>query len=244
LDRLTPTRRPTGRPLLFQRWRALGFLHWPVQAEAVRPLVPPALTIDTYEGQAWVGVVPFTVRGSRVPPLPPLPGLAAFHEINVRTYVHLDGADPGVWFFSLDADSWPVVLGARTLFHLPYQPADITLEADDEAGVSMRGVRGPTPAREARWSLGYRPSGPARPAPADTLEHFLAERYVLYAAREDRLYRGRVSHAPYPLQRAEVTECEETLVAAAGIARAAVPPSHAHYAAGVDVDIFPLERVR
>ena len=100
---------------MHQRWAELGFLHWPVPAEALRDLVPRGLTIDTHEGQAYVGVVPFTVTGARPMLMPPLPWVSDFHEVNVRTYVHLEGTDPGVWFFSLDASNPVVVAAARAL---------------------------------------------------------------------------------------------------------------------------------
>ena len=109
IDRVSPTLRPERTAIMHQRWAELGFLHWPVPVAALRDLIPRALTVDTHEGQAYVGVVPFTVTGARPMLMPPLPWVSDFHEVNVRTYVHLDGADPGVWFFSLDASN-PVVV--------------------------------------------------------------------------------------------------------------------------------------
>ncbi|MBI3962971.1 MAG: DUF2071 domain-containing protein [Deinococcus sp.] len=104
IDRLSIRTRPSGRPIMHQRWGKLLFLHWPMPAELLRPLIPSRLAIDTFAGNAWIGVVPFTMWGVRPVFLPPLPGLNAFHELNVRTYVHLNGV-PGVWFFSLEATS-------------------------------------------------------------------------------------------------------------------------------------------
>src|SRR5687768_2328582 len=105
MDRLAPSRRPDGSPAMYQRWRTLSFLHWKVSAAELAPLLPPGLEVDTFEGDAWVGLVPFTMRGVRPRFLPPAPGLSAFHETNARTYVHQRGSAPGVWFFSLDAAS-------------------------------------------------------------------------------------------------------------------------------------------
>ena len=237
IDRIGPTRRPPGMALFRQRWSELGFLHWPVEAAALRPLLPPRLSVDTYEGQAYVGVVPFTISRSRVAGLPPLPGLDRFHEVNARTYVHLEGRDPGVWFFSLDASHRLAVWAARALYHLAYRYASITMDRGPAVRFASRRRRpGPLP---AGCEVTYTPQGPVSPAAPGSLEHFLAERYVLYAARGRRLYRGQVHHAPYPLQAARVEGLRENLVAAAGLSRPDAAPL-AHYASAVDVEIFPL----
>ncbi|HEY0384863.1 MAG TPA: DUF2071 domain-containing protein, partial [Pyrinomonadaceae bacterium] len=118
-DRLALRERPAGWPLGQMNWGKLLFMHWPIEARLLRPLIPQRLVIDTFDGSAWIGVVPFTMWGVRPTFVPPVPGLSQFHELNVRTYVHLDGV-PGVWFHSLDAASRLAVWGARTFFHLPY----------------------------------------------------------------------------------------------------------------------------
>jgi uncharacterized protein YqjF (DUF2071 family) len=105
IDRVSPAERPAGRASQRQTWLELLFLHWSVPTEALRPLVPPRLQIDTYEGQAYLGLVPFTMTGVRPLWFPAVPGLSSFHEVNVRTYVHQDGCEPGVWFLSLDASN-------------------------------------------------------------------------------------------------------------------------------------------
>ena len=138
IDRIAPTRRPPGRTVMRQQWRDLLFLHWPVPVEQLRPLIPAELAIDTYEGQAYIGLVPFTMRNVRPTWSPPVPPLSHFHEINVRTYVHRQGRDPGVWFFSLDAANPIAVKIARLWFKLPYFYARMRLNKtqEDTAAVS------------------------------------------------------------------------------------------------------------
>lgn len=239
IDRISPTRRPPGRAAQRQSWWELLFLHWPVPIEQLRPLVPSRLEIDTHDGRAYVGLVPFTMTGVRPIWSPEVPGLSSFHEVNVRTYVHLEGRDPGVWFLSLDASSRIAVLVARATYHLPYRFAQMNLTrgpAGDVRYSSDRRWPGPKP---AICTLKYGPVGPASPAAPGTLEHFLTERYVLYAERRGRLYRGRVHHAPYPLQKAEFTDLDESLLAAAGVHHGNETPL-AHYAKGVSVEVFGL----
>ena len=242
IDRIAPTRRPEGRVAQRQSWLDLSFLHWRIPVEVLRPLVPAALEIDTYEGDAFIGVVPFTMTGVRPLWAPPVPGISNFHETNVRTYVHHQGRDPGVWFFSLEAASRIAVTIARTFWHLPYHHARMTLEkrGGGVRYVSERKRPAPLP---ATCRVSCRPLGEPAAARPGTLEHFLAERYLLYTtAAGGSVRRGAVHHAPYPLQRAEIAECDETLIAAAGIARPTEAPI-AHHASGVDVEIFALERV-
>jgi len=231
---------------MHQQWHHLGFLHWQVPAEELQALVPQRLTIDTFDGKAYVGLVPFTVSGVRPPFLPPLPDVSSFHEINVRTYVHLDGRDPGVWFFSLDASSVLAVNAARAGYKLPYFHAVMGFATD---GAPLPSItfdsrrdddRGALPANA---HLRYGPvDGVVTHAAAGTLEHFLVERYILYAVDDDhRLLRARVHHAPYPVQRAEAPHIDETLIWAAKIRRPENAPL-CHYASSVEVKVYRPEK--
>jgi uncharacterized protein YqjF (DUF2071 family) len=240
IDRVTPTVRPGRRALMVQKWRSLLFLHWEVPLGALRRVVPAGLELDLFEGRAYVGLVPFTMRRVRPVGLPAVPWLSDSHETNVRTYVHVGGRDPGVWFFSLDASNPVAVVLARSLAHLNYHRARMSLERADDGVIRYRSERlwpGPVPAAH---DIRARPAGTPAPAAVGTLDHFLLERYLLYAARGGRLYRGRVHHAPYPAQGAEVFETDETLIAAAGLERPPAPPI-AHFAAGVDVEVFAIQ---
>jgi uncharacterized protein YqjF (DUF2071 family) len=115
---------------MYQHWGKLLFLHWPVRAESLRPLIPDPLVVDTFDGAAWIGITPFTMWGMRPVFLPPIPFLSESHELNVRMYVQLDGVS-GIWFFSSDASNPIAALGARSTFHLPYFSAHMSLERRD-----------------------------------------------------------------------------------------------------------------
>ncbi|MGC4043993.1 MAG: DUF2071 domain-containing protein [Armatimonas sp.] len=190
MDRLTPCQRPVGeRVVMYQSWRELLFLHWEVEPAALQTLLPPGLTLDTFEGKAYIGLVPFTMRDVRPVWSPSVPGLSHFHETNVRTYVHKDGEAPGVWFFSLDAANAIAVWLARTLWRLPYYTAKMSLKVEEDGTRRYRTERKENSSVGGRFT--WRPEGePAASAPG-TLTHFLCERYLLYAYK-DTLWRGQV----------------------------------------------------
>lgn len=223
------------------RWVDLLFAHWPVPAEILRPLVPTGLEIDTFEGQAWLGVVPFRMEdvGPRFLPAPPGPG--AFLELNVRTYVTRAGRS-GVWFLSLDAASRLAVEGARTAFDLPYYRA--RMSADTEAGwVAYRSERTDPRGQTAILDARYRPIGPVVVAPPGSLAAFLTDRRGLYAAdRAGRLSWTAIRHAAWPLQPAEAEFRTDTMAAAQGIDLPAVAPL-LHFAKRVDVVAWWPRRV-
>jgi uncharacterized protein YqjF (DUF2071 family) len=240
MDRLAPAQRPADRPAGFQRWRHLLFLHWEVPVDALQKHVPPELTIDTFEGRAYVGVVPFTMRDVSPWWSPSVPGISNFHELNVRTYVHKDGDRPGVWFFSLDAASSIAVIAARAGWHLPYYRAsmDLAVEGGTVRYRSRRLWPGPKPADlAATYRIGER-LGRAAPG---TFEHFLVERYLLFARSGGGIDIGQVHHAPYPIHSAEVAELSESMLSALGL-EAPIGPPHVLYSPGVDVDVFALRR--
>ena len=246
IDRISPALEPDQPVVMHQNWHHLGFFHWEIPAEELQALIPPRLTVDTFEGKAFIAVVPFTVTGARPVLLPPVPLISAFHEVNVRTYVHLDGRDPGVWFFSLDASSSIAVEAARAMYKLPYYDSAIELAAGEGAlpKIAFDARReDPRSLSPAHAHLQYGPSdGVTSRAVPGSLEHFLIERYILYAIDSDRqLHRARVHHAPYEVQKADVFELDETLVWAAGIRRSDNIPLR-HYVKEVKVKVYPLER--
>jgi uncharacterized protein YqjF (DUF2071 family) len=239
-DRLSIRRRPPGLPLMRQWWGKLLFMHWPVPVSTLRPLVPPQLSIDTFDGQAWVGVVPFRMWGVRASFAPPVPGLSVFNELNVRTYVHHRGV-PGVWFHSLDIDSAVATWGARRFFYLPYQQAEMSLRQQggriDYASTRIQKDAPPASFR-AGWHVGER----LPESEPDSLEFFLTERYCLYTVADEQLYRCHIHHAPWPLRAAALSDCASTMVEALGISTPPLAPL-LHYAEEIKVDIWPLTRV-
>ena len=224
------------------KWRELLFLHWPIEAQVLAPLLPPELEIDTFEGQAYIGLVPFQMRDSRPAFLPEI-GLRHwtddFAEINVRTYVRHKGQNPGVWFFSLDAASLPAVIAARLWFKLPYFWARMHTGAHGRYN-SRRLWPQPKPA-QCRLKYLVEDEEPQR-AEAGSLEEFLVERYLLYSKRGSQLFCGRVSHEPYRIRRAQVLVLQENLIAAAGI-QVLGAPGLAHYSEGVDVQVLGLHKL-
>jgi uncharacterized protein YqjF (DUF2071 family) len=222
------------------RWHDLAFLHWPVEAAALRPFIWPLLELDTFEGQAWLGVTPFRMTRVRPRWLPPAPALSAFPELNVRTYV-TEGGKPGVWFLSLDAGNPVAVWLARWTFHLPYYRARMSCIADD-GGVTYKSLRTHRGAHPASFVGRYEPAGDVYRSRRGTLEYWLTERYCLYTVARGILYRGEIHHAPWPLQAASVEIEANTMAEATGLRLPRDPP-HTHFARELDVVAWMLERV-
>ncbi len=226
---------------MMQEWNQLLFAHWPVAADALRPLVPQRLELDRFEGQGWVAVTPFCLTGLRVRGFPALPGLSAFKELNVRTYVLYEGR-PGVFFFSLDASSASAVCGARMLYSLPYFFAHMRVQLKDGTVHyrCRRNQRHGTADFEARyWPI----SQPRIVAGAGTLEQFLVERYCLYSVAGPRLYRADIHHPPWSLQDARAEIPRNSMTAAAGIELPPQPPL-LHFSRYIKVLVWWPERLR
>jgi len=265
-------------------WEDLLFLHWPVRPEALAGFIPPPLRLDTFDGQAWLGVVPFRMSGIHLRGLPPIPGTAAFPEINVRTYAVAPDGRTGVWFFSLDATHWLAVRAARAWFGLPYFDARIRIDrvaasraiaaADSNIGVppgETGSAVGAGDARDGGLAVGasdrealrytstrthrgaphatftgtYRPTGPVALAARGTLDHWLTERYALFAVdRRGRVGCGEIHHAPWPLQPAVADVAANTMAEQIGLALPDPAPL-AHFARRLDVvawTVRPLDR--
>ena len=233
--RTEPVAAEAGPALWRQTWHDLAFLHWRVEPSQLRPLVPEPLAIDTFDGSAWVAVTPFWMSGVTLRGLPAVPGLSTFPEMNVRTYVQLDGR-PGVRFFSLDAANRLAVAAARRLYHLPY------VHARMRVGRTGPGIRYTSRRRDGRGFVAeYAPSGPAQQS-APGREYFLTERYCLYArSARGTLYRADIDHEPWPLQPATAAVERNDMLAANGITVHGEPL--AHFARRLDVLVWPLRKV-
>ena len=218
-----------------QTWEELAFLHWRVDADALRPLVPAGLDLDVFDGSAWLGITPFRLTGLRLRGTPPLPRVSSFPELNVRTYVTRDGK-PGIWFLSLDAGSRLAVESARLLYRLPYRHARIAIER--RAGWVHVDSSRPGAVLSAR----YRGEGDLFRAEPGSLEWFLAERYCLYAADEGgALHRAEIHHPPWSLQAGEAV-VELNTMPPPGVALPDEPPL-VHVAARQDAVVWALDRL-
>lgn len=203
--------------IMTQTWHDLLFAHWQVDAAAMRALVPPAFPLDLFEGAAWLGIVPFRMTNVSPRLAPALPGLSAFPELNVRTYVIVDGK-PGVFFFSLDAGSRLAVVAARALLNLPYYAASMRVDRRGEAVSYASRRRESTRSTGAELRADCEPAGPVFAAPPGSLEYFLTERYCLYGLdHRARPYRLQIHHPPWPLQIARARFARNTMAAAAGL---------------------------
>lgn len=212
-----------------QSWIDLAFLHWRVDADALSRLVGPSVELDTFDGEAWLGITPFLLKDFRLRGIPPLPRVSTFPELNVRTYVTRDGK-PGIWFFTLDAASTLAVEGAKRLYRLPY----------NRAQMSYRRVGDHVQYESARaggaFSGTYRGDGSLFRAQPGTLEYFLTERYCLYTEDGGRAYRAEIHHPPWDLQRGEAQLDLNTL------APVPLPDDDPHvlFSARQDVVVWPL----
>jgi uncharacterized protein len=241
-DREAVRKRPRGWPLMHQTWDKLLFLHWSMKPEMLRPLIPSSLDIDTWEGMAWVGVTPFTLRGIRPPWLPALPLVSQSLELNVRTYVR-QGRVPGIWFLSLDASNSLAVWASRVGFALPYFRAemDLKMRSDSFEFRSRRIHADSAPGKfHAKWQLGAR----LPEAVPGTRDFFLIERYVLYSSSGGRLYRAWVHHRPWPLCMAHIEWLSSNVLESDGIGPPQEPPLVHAQAEPLSVWVWPPRRIQ
>lgn len=233
---------PTTPPIMRQSWHNLLFAHWPLAPEVLRPLLPANLPLDTYEGQAWVGIVPFWMSNIRFFGMPSLPFASKFSELNVRTYVLLDDR-PGVYFFSLDASNPLAVAAARLWYHLSYYNATMQVQAEnDQVYYRSRRIHAGYP--QGELEMNYHPIEAAFTPERGTLVDWLTARYCLYAVdRRQRVYRGEIQHKPWSLQNATADFRTNTVAASWGIQLPNTPPL-LHYSRRLDMVAWPITRIR
>ena len=241
-----------------QEWCDLLFAHWPISIETMRALVPAQLSLDTWDGQAWIGVVPFRMQGVRPRLIPTLPWLSAFPELNVRTYVSVRDRGiekPGVYFFSLEAANPVAVAIARRFFRLPYFHAQMALHRNgDRIDYTSRRTHRNAPAAE--FGATYGPTTPVYSSTPGSFDAWLTERYALYTtglpgiahrgasetASERPIFIGEIHHVRWPLQQAKATFQVNQLAAASGIELPDQPPV-LHFARHIQVVVWPLRKV-
>ena len=226
---------------MHQNWGKLLFMHWRIDERLLRPLIPRQLEIDSFDGSAWIGVVPFTMWGIRASFLPAIPGTSAFHETNVRTYVHHRGVR-SVWFLSLDAANRLAVWSARTFYHLPYFNARMSL-AQTGNTISYSTVRkdrrGAPAELQATWSIGE-----TLPTTSPgSLEFFLTERYSLDTEHKGKVHRARIHHQPWQLQKAELDSLDSTMIESHGLPAPQGDPL-LHYCEKLSVEIWWLKEIQ
>ena len=243
-NRLAEREKPKLPTVMYQRWEELLFLHWPVEPQVVAKVLPPGLGVDTYKGKAWLGVVPFSMRGVRPRFLPAVPGLSSFPELNLRTYVVDELGRPGVWFYSLDTPKHLPNWIARTFFHLNYRFARIQVE-DKGGSRSYRselwmGSDWDVP-QEYEWER----IGEPFTAEPGSLDFFLAERYRLFAYNEAKaqLLTGQVHHQAYPLQQVNLKRYSKRIFTLNGLSKPDSLPVSLLASSGVNVQISPMIRV-
>lgn len=239
--RLAACQRPPGPVVMRQRWAGLLFLHWPVDPALIQARLPEGLFVDTYDGNAWLGVVPFFMERVRPTGLFPVPWLSWFHELNLRTYVHDAAGNPGVWFFSLDCNQPLAVEIARRLFHLPYEHAAMSSRRNGQS-IHYESRRKSLDAITAVFD--YELPQHTQPALFGTLEWFLVERYLLFSSNPaGQLYCGKVHHPPYQIAPGSCPQWSTEPFRFNGFPEPALPPPSILTAAAVDVQIFPLRRL-
>ena len=227
-------------------WHDLLFMHWRVDLDLLQNLVPPGVEIDTYDGEAWIGVVPFRMSGVAPRFVPSIPMISSFPELNVRTYVTVDGK-PGVWFFCLEATNPIAVRIARQFFHLPYMDAKIECRncgsSDNGKWIGYRSTRTHRSEKPAILKVDYRPIGSVFQADPGTLEQFLTARYCLYSAnKSNEIFRGEIDHDPWELREAQAVIKQNTMTDWLGIQLPDETPL-LHFAKTTRVKAWYIDRV-
>jgi uncharacterized protein len=237
---------PTGRWAMTQRLNDLLFAHWPLPPATLAPLIPDGMQLDTFQGSAWLGVVPFWMDRIRLRGLPSIPGARHFPEINLRTYVRdPQNGMPGVYFLSIDANNLLGAAAARLLYRLPCHWAEMHHQQRSErefAFYCRRRFTGKPVIFKARYR-GLGPSHKVSDSRPGSLEFFLTERYCLFTIdREGQPARASIHHVPWPLEEAEAEIEQNDLPASLGIHLPSGPPV-LHYSRRMALYIWQLERL-
>jgi hypothetical protein len=229
--------------MMFQEWRQLLFMSWPIDPDEMRRHVPADIEVDLHEGKAWLSMLPMHMEDLHFRYLPPLPGTSDFPEINLRTYVRVKGQVPGVFFFSLDSSSWLGAFVARHFIHTPYVYAKMKLTKDGDTFHMTSDRKASRYAPAAQLDIRYRPVGEPQEAAPGSLAHFLVERYTAIAeTKPGVIYSGPVSHSPWKLSDAEAEVELNTIPQAAGFDVDGIAPS-LHFSRGTDTKLSMVKRI-
>jgi uncharacterized protein YqjF (DUF2071 family) len=234
----------TGEPLMYQSWKNILSLNWEYPADVLQERLPEGLTIDTFNGKAYIGITLLFMENVRPKYLPAFPGVSNFQEMNFRTYVFDKNGFPGIWFFSLDAGNRIAVEAAKVLINLPYNYSYIKTQVTSDNEITFSSLREDLDP----WLLSlfrYKIKEDYRTAEPDTLDFFLIERYSLFTHQKinNEIFSGRVYHAPYVLKDVELKEWDDNLFEANGFQRPARFPDHVVITPDLDIEFFMLKKV-
>ncbi|WLR52074.1 DUF2071 domain-containing protein [Bacillus tianshenii] len=233
---------PVSSWVMTQTWEDLLFMHWPLPVDVLRPFIPEQLEVDTFDGKAWIAVVPFYMNHIQLRGLPEVPGARSFLELNVRTYVKYRNQS-GVYFFSLDANHLPAVMVARSIFHLPYLTAKMTMKKAESA-IQLASVRSHRGFSKSALDLSYRPVSESYSASYGSIEHWLTERYCLFTVKKNNVYRGDIHHIKWSLQVAEADIRKNTLVPFIQEQPYFNEKPLLHYSKHIRAFIYPMSKVK
>jgi uncharacterized protein len=230
---------PVERAVMRMRWASISFLHWSYDVDVVQALLPDGLTVEPYDGRAWVGLIPFQMTVA--PPAgPEVPWLSHFPETNVRTYVRGPNGISGIWFFSLDASRLAAVAAARTSWGLPYFWSDMRVDRTERQLTYRSARRASRPRAQSEVDVAI--GDPIPQTELSTFDHYLTARFVLFARYLGRLWYTRADHPPWSLRRVQVTHVDDHLLTAAGLPAPTGEPV-VHFSDGVDVRVGLPRRV-
>lgn len=238
--RLAARERPNETPIMHQDWRDLLFLHWKYDPAEIQKTLPPGLFVDTFNNEGYITISPFSLENLRLMNLPSIPGFSNFVEVNTRTYVYDRNGTPGIWFYSLDINSFIAAQAARKVFSLPYFFSELQKQ-EKRNEISIYGERKSEPIASMKFT--YEPFEDNYLASNESLEFFLLERYFLFSFEANQLSKQQVNHKPYPISNVSIEESNHSLFEMQGLILNNRVADHVHYSSGVDVDIFSLKKV-
>lgn len=237
--RLAARQYPDQRsPMMEQTWRHLLFLHWEYDPAEIQKTLPPGLSVDLFEGKAYVGITPLWISEVKVKFLPMIPGFSNLFELSLRTYVYDEKGRPGVWFYSLEANHFLAVQAAKNFFSLPYRYSSIQSLMNEQGEIEFS-----CRPEKSDLILNYRYKGeaPFEEAKIGSLEFFLVERYFLFTSRSNELAVGQIHHAPSAVCRPQLLQWDDRLFMTTHLSHPMRNPDHVLYSPFVKMEVFPFE---